>query len=64
MLTTHLHLVPRLKVSGAIPVLLLHAFMVCTGTTLLHVLLLTHNLSHKKNENKPVKEHNTKNERA
>jgi hypothetical protein len=51
--------------SGAIPLLFLYAFMVCTGTTLLRVLLLTHNLSHKKkNENKPAEEHITKNEKA
>ena len=51
--------------SGAIPLLLLYAFMVCTGTTLLCVLLLIHNLSHKKKyENKLLKEHKTKNERV
>jgi hypothetical protein len=40
--------VSRLKMSGAIPLLLLYVFMVCTRTTLLRVLLLTHNLSPKK----------------
>jgi hypothetical protein len=47
-LTAHLHLVPRLRMSGAIPVLPLYAFMVWTGKTLpslyvflLHVIWLT-----------------------
>jgi hypothetical protein len=35
MLTTHLHLMPRLRMTGVILLLPLHAFMVCTGTTLL-----------------------------
>jgi len=33
-LTTHLHLVQRLRMSEAIPLLLLYAFMVCKGTAL------------------------------
>ena len=34
MMTAHLHLGPRLRISGAIPLLLLHAFMPWTKTTL------------------------------
>jgi hypothetical protein len=30
-LTTHLHLVPNLRMSGAIPLLLLHAFITMTA---------------------------------
>jgi hypothetical protein len=30
----HLHLMPRLRMRGAIPPLLINVFMVCTGTTL------------------------------
>jgi hypothetical protein len=30
-LTTHLYLLPKLGMSGAIPLLLPHAFMACTG---------------------------------
>jgi len=30
-LTTHLHLVPKLRMSGGIPVLPLHAFIALTG---------------------------------
>jgi hypothetical protein len=37
MLTTHVRLVPRLRMSGALPLLFLCAFMVWTGTTLLLV---------------------------
>jgi len=33
-LTTHLHLVPRLRTSGAIILFSLHVFMVLTGTSL------------------------------
>ena len=33
MLTAHLHLVPRLRVSGVIPLLPVYAFMAGTGTT-------------------------------
>jgi len=33
-LTAHLHLVPRLRMSGAVPLLPLHAFMVWTRITL------------------------------
>ena len=33
-LTTYLHLVPRLRMSGAIPPLPLNACMVCVGKTL------------------------------
>ena len=33
VMTTHLHLVPRLRMSGAIPVLQLYAFMTCIKTT-------------------------------
>jgi len=52
--------VPRLKMSGAIPLLFIYAFMLCTGTTLLCVLLLTNNVSHKEkkikiNEPKSIK---------
>jgi hypothetical protein len=32
-LTTHLNLVPRLRMSGAIPLLPIYAFMACTRTT-------------------------------
>jgi len=46
MLIIHLHLVPRLKMSGAVPVLLLYVFMVCTGTA--SCIVTKHNLSHKK----------------
>jgi hypothetical protein len=34
MLTSHLRLVRRLRISGAIPLLSLYAFMACKGTTL------------------------------
>ena len=34
MTTTHLHLAPRMRMSGAIPVLQLYAFMACIKTTL------------------------------
>ena len=34
MLTTHLHLAPRVRMSGAVPVLPLYAFMAWTGETL------------------------------
>jgi hypothetical protein len=34
-LTNYLHLVPRLRTSGAVPLLYLYAFMACTGTSLL-----------------------------
>lgn len=37
-----------LKMSGAIPQLPLCAFVVCTGTTLLHVLLIIHKFPRKK----------------
>ena len=33
-LTAHLHLVPRLKMSGAVPLLLIYAFIAWTGKTL------------------------------
>ena len=36
-LTTHLHLVLRLRISGAIPLLPLHAFSAWTGKTLLFI---------------------------
>ena len=36
-LTTHLHAVPRLRMSGVIPLLPLYDFMACTGTHLLVV---------------------------
>jgi len=32
-LTTHLYLVPKIRMSGTIPLLPLHAFMACTGKT-------------------------------
>ena len=32
--TTHLHLVPKLRMRGAVSLLLLYAFVACTGTTL------------------------------
>ena len=35
-LTTHLHRVQRLRISGAIPLLPLYAFMVCMGHKFLH----------------------------
>jgi hypothetical protein len=35
VLTTHLYLFPRLRMSEAIPLLPLYAFIVCTGATLL-----------------------------
>jgi hypothetical protein len=38
-LTTYFHLVPRLRMSGAIRVLPPYAFMAWTGTTLLFLLL-------------------------
>jgi hypothetical protein len=38
-LTPHLLLVPRLRMGGAIPSLLLYAFMPCAGTTLRFLLL-------------------------
>jgi hypothetical protein len=41
MLTTHVHLVPCLSVTGAVPPLLLYAFKVWTGTTLRFALLLS-----------------------
>jgi len=34
MLTTHFHLAPSLRMSGGMPLLPLHAFMLWTGTTL------------------------------
>ena len=36
--TTYIHLVLRLRICGAIPLFLRHAFMACTGTTL-HLLM-------------------------
>jgi hypothetical protein len=33
-MTTHFHLVPRLRMCGAVPLLLLYVFMVWKGTTL------------------------------
>ena len=33
-LTTHLHPVPRLRMTGAMPPILLHAFISCTEITL------------------------------
>jgi hypothetical protein len=36
-LTTHLHLVPRLRISGAIPLPPLYALMPCTGTHVMSV---------------------------
>jgi hypothetical protein len=44
-LTTHLLLVPRLRMGGAMPSLLLYAFMPCAGTTLRFFLLLDETLS-------------------
>ena len=38
--TTHLNLVPRLRMSGAIPLLVLYTFMAWTGTTLPLLLYL------------------------
>ena len=38
-MTTHLRLTPRLRMSGAIPLLLLFAFMVWTGTKLRRTLI-------------------------
>jgi len=38
MLATHLHLVPTLRMSGAIPLLSLYAIMMWAGTTLLFYL--------------------------
>lgn len=42
-LTTHIHLVPSLTIGGAISLLLLCAFMTCTGSTLSLSLLSEHN---------------------
>jgi hypothetical protein len=39
-LSTHIHLVPRLKMSGAIPLLPLYAFMALTGKEFTIYLLL------------------------
>jgi len=39
-LTTHFHLVPRLRTSGAIPLLPIYAFTVRTTTVPLHISLL------------------------
>ena len=38
----HFHLVPRLRMCGAIPILLLPAFMAWRGTTLTHTHTHTH----------------------
>lgn len=47
VLNTHLHLLPRLRMCGAIPLLPIYAFIVCTGATLLFttVYLLSTQLS-------------------
>jgi hypothetical protein len=37
MLTTELHQVPRLRMSGAMPLLLLYAFMAGTGITFINI---------------------------
>jgi len=39
-LTTHFSLIPRLRLSGAIPLLPLYAFMACTGTLPLPLYLV------------------------
>jgi len=38
MLTTHFHLVPRLRMSGAICLIPLYVFMVCTATPLPYII--------------------------
>jgi hypothetical protein len=40
-LTTCLHLVLRLRMHGAVPLLPMYAFMAWTGTSLLHTLIRT-----------------------
>jgi hypothetical protein len=40
MLTTHIHIEPRLRMSGAILLLSLYAFMAWTGDTILYFILL------------------------
>jgi hypothetical protein len=42
VLTTHFHLVPRLKMSGAVPLLPLYAFMACAGTAFSFTLSKRH----------------------
>jgi len=44
--TTHLQLVPRLRMSGAIPLIPLHTFMVCKGTAHVEHAWLRRALSH------------------
>ena len=39
-LTTHIHLVPRLRMSGAVPLLPLYAFMAWTGKTLIYLFVM------------------------
>jgi hypothetical protein len=52
-LTTHLHLVPKLRMCGAIPLLTLYAFMAWSGTTTFnftpHSFKVRYSITHKDN---------------